>query len=528
MLSQQERRRQIRAATPPATPTREELPIRKKRRAKAAATPPAPPKVQRLVSQVRVTTGMEVAPLVLFQLSELNSRKVYSDDQVKEMAGLIEQWGVQQNLLVVPLEEGELGVVAGGRRLRALWLLREQGKIGDTFEVPFQLARTEDGRELSLMENVSRVALTPVEEIECYARIVAEHQQERDPLLYCANRQGVTRAHVEGMIRLGQLAAEILDALRDGRIDIAAARAYATTTDVEAQRTVFAAEERRSFAPHKPAEIRSARRMRSYPADGAEALYVGLDAYHAAGGVSAPELFMGADGGERLVDRALLGRLARAKAELEADVCAIEQGLTGGVLVSVFSAGASWPRCAPGFVSQPGINPEGLQPEVRAASIGVYNLAGDGSGLVREGLMTPMTLPRSAPPVELPSDPPPARPPAALLPRLPRLPADHQPEVEMEQLRARSADRRANLIEQRAAMLAARALATAALTEERIAPDDGAICYHVRHEPVEASPDGDVWVTIQVRVSRDELDAQRNSAAADVDASPALKRGEAA
>ncbi len=69
-------------------------------------------------------TGRDVlVPLDRLFISEANVRKVHYDDGIAELAALIDAQGLLQRLCVVAHPDGRCGVVAGGRRLRAMQLL---------------------------------------------------------------------------------------------------------------------------------------------------------------------------------------------------------------------------------------------------------------------------------------------------------------------------------------------------------------------------------------------------------------------
>ena len=517
-LSTLERRRQARAATPPPIETVDGmLPTRRKRHRLSIASQKPAPVTSTPIAQ---SSSIDTAPLSMFELSELNVRKSYDQRELEEMARDLELRGQLQNLVAITTDSGKLAVIAGGRRLRAFWMLQEQGKVSADHLIAFMLAPAEDGRETSLAENVTRVALNPVDEITAYAQIVADHADQPDPIAYCASRQGVTRSHVDRMLRLADLPPEILDALRVGRVDIHAAQAYGTTSDRAAQLQVFHAEERREFGiKHVARTIRDNLRGRSYPVSIPQAVYVGLDAYIAAGGRTDRELFFGDDQGERLLDPSLLDQLAVVKATAALPELTKADGLKAGLLTSGFNPIPAWPK-PPATHIRSALALAQIPPEIRAETIGVYNLAQDGSGLELAGVMTPVAMPAparaAAPPVEhsLPEAAPrPTLAPAPIAALPPRRTAETADEC-MARLRDQA-------IRRRAATLAARALATTALAFDRVVMDDPDQGFDVFHEPIEVAENGDILVTVQLRLHPDELQAQLVTAAEEVDADPA-------
>jgi ParB family chromosome partitioning protein len=304
---------------------------------------------------------------------------------IEQLAADIIAQGIYVPLEVV--EEGRLGVIAGGRRLLALQLLARandwpDGKL-DRKAIPVTVRALEEAREISLSENVHSVVMNPVDELEAYAAIIADYEKggEDDPaarILRCARHFGRTERYVEQRLRLAALADEIRAALREGRIGIEAAKAYAQTGDAELQLQVFAAQERQN--QHSVAGIRAALAGRIYRTVDRQVLYVGVQAYVAAGGRLDRDLFMNADQGEVVLDTALLDRLCIEKGEPEAERVAREAGYAGGQLKPW--GGAAWlpPRPPAGFERVHTL--AGLAPDERAAAIAICAIAADGSAVV--------------------------------------------------------------------------------------------------------------------------------------------------
>ena len=115
---------------------------------------------------------IQMIPLGKLRLSEANVRKNDSNLFIEELAANIEAKGLLQNLIVVPAKRrGFFDVTAGGRRLRALNALFEAGKVAKTHEVPCKVIDTDSAEqsELSLIENVIRLDMTPTERVEALA-----------------------------------------------------------------------------------------------------------------------------------------------------------------------------------------------------------------------------------------------------------------------------------------------------------------------------------------------------------------------
>jgi len=104
-------------------------------------------------------------PFKLLFLAPENVRKDESEDGIPELADDIESQGVLQNLAGYDAEptrgkrQKPVGVVAGGRRYRALRLLLKQGRIDENYVVPCLVGSKDAAIAISLAENDNRKAL---------------------------------------------------------------------------------------------------------------------------------------------------------------------------------------------------------------------------------------------------------------------------------------------------------------------------------------------------------------------------------
>ena len=177
---------------------------------------------------------IQMIPLGKLRLSEANVRKNDSNLFIEEFAASIEAKGLLQNLIVVPAKKkGMFDVTAGGRRLRAFNFLLAGGKIDKGYEVPCRVLDIDaaEQSELSLIENIIRLDMTPTDEIRAYKHFVGEGSD----LDAIAKRFGRTRRFIEGRMRLADLADPIFTALEEGKITLDVAKAYATSPNRERQ-----------------------------------------------------------------------------------------------------------------------------------------------------------------------------------------------------------------------------------------------------------------------------------------------------
>ena len=128
---------------------------------------------------------------------------------------------------MVEIGSGKYQVAAGGRRLAALKLLLKRKAITADFEVPCQIVPADIAQEASLAENVQRVAMHPLDEVEAFGRLASEGQTE-DAI---ASRFGASVRHVRQRLALSALSPTLKDAFRKGELGLDAARAFCLVPD---------------------------------------------------------------------------------------------------------------------------------------------------------------------------------------------------------------------------------------------------------------------------------------------------------
>ena len=267
----------------------------------------------------------QMIPLAKLRLSPINVRTV-SDEKlnIPSMAADIAARGVLQNLLATPVKKprGSFEVFDGGRRLRALNLLAEQGMIdAATFEVPVLVVKAEDAElsETSLAANFHQLKLTPAEECRAFQHFLGV-DGDIDAV---AKRFGQTRRFIEGRLRLAGLADPVFEALAKGDMTLDMAKAYASTDDHAKQIRIF--EQYGHYGYTTPDQIRRAIAGDALKATDPIAILVGEDAYVAAGGSVERELF--SEDGDRWADPEIARELAGKIMEAEAQRLGEESGL---------------------------------------------------------------------------------------------------------------------------------------------------------------------------------------------------------
>ena len=261
-------------------------------------------------------------PLSRLELAPENVRKTPEDPAAfAELKASIAAHGLLENLIVRiedPVEDGveRCAVVAGGRRLAAMKALVEEEVLDADHPVPCRvIGAAENAGELSLAENVVRVAMHPADQVVAFTKL----SEAGVAVSAIAARFGVPERLVEQRLRLGGVAPELLDAYRAQEMDLDTLKAFTVTTDHARQRTAWEQVKAQGYRP-RGWQVRRMLTEESVPAVSDVARFVGEEAYEAAGGTLTRDLFAGEDArGIWFDDPALLNELATEKLHAAAD-----------------------------------------------------------------------------------------------------------------------------------------------------------------------------------------------------------------
>ena len=143
-------------------------------------------------------------------------RKVFKEQEIKDLAD-----SIAQNGQIAPVVVGESGnqyeLIVGERRWRATQLLNK-----DTISAIIVNVDEKTSAVMSIVENVQREDLNPMEEAESLKRLIEEFEMSHDDVSKYISK---SRAHVSNLIRLNELCAFGKDQLRIGTISMGHARA---------------------------------------------------------------------------------------------------------------------------------------------------------------------------------------------------------------------------------------------------------------------------------------------------------------
>ena len=153
-------------------------------------------------------------------------RKNFDEDALQELADSIKQFGLLQPILVQDRKD-YYEIIAGERRWRA-------AKMAGLKEVPVIIRNYTEQEivEISLIENIQREDLNPIEEAQAYKRLLTEFNLKQDEV---ADRVSKSRAAVTNSIRLLKLSDEVQQMVIDEMISTGHARALLAVEDAEEQ-----------------------------------------------------------------------------------------------------------------------------------------------------------------------------------------------------------------------------------------------------------------------------------------------------
>ncbi len=156
-------------------------------------------------------------------------RKNFDEDALQELADSIKQYGIVEPLIVQD-RKTHYEIIAGERRWRA-------AKLAGLKEVPVIVRNYTEQEivEISLIENIQREDLNPIEEAQAYRRLLTEFHLKQDEV---AERVSKSRTAVTNSMRLLKLCDEVQQMIIDDMITTGHARALISIEDPEQQYTI--------------------------------------------------------------------------------------------------------------------------------------------------------------------------------------------------------------------------------------------------------------------------------------------------
>ena len=182
-----------------------------------------------LIPEKEITTQENIPQLKLGQIrpNPFQPREEFDAQGLEELTQSIREKGIIQPILV--RRRGDYyELIAGERRFRAAQMLKLE-------EIPAIIkdVEDEDSLEISLIENIQRQDLNPIEEARAYKYLIDKFNLTQERV---SEVLGKARVSVTNTLRLLNLPQEVQEEMRKGRISFAHGRALLELTDANQQR----------------------------------------------------------------------------------------------------------------------------------------------------------------------------------------------------------------------------------------------------------------------------------------------------
>ena len=179
-----------------------------------------------IIEKIVEKKGVETLKITEIEPNREQPRKNFNEDALLELADSIKQYGVIQPL-IVQKKDSHYEIIAGERRWRA-------AKIAGIKEIPVIIKDYSDQQvmEISLIENIQREDLNPIEEAMAYKNLMEEFHLKQDEI---AEKVSKSRTAVTNSMRLLKLDKRVQQMMIDDMISAGHARTLITIEDPDAQ-----------------------------------------------------------------------------------------------------------------------------------------------------------------------------------------------------------------------------------------------------------------------------------------------------
>jgi len=158
-------------------------------------------------------------------------RKYFDETELRELADSIKTYGIIQPIIAANAGDGTYIIIAGERRTRA-------ARLAGLGAVPVIIRDYTDQKrlEISLIENIQRSDLNPIEEAAAYKNLMDFSGISQDEI---AARVGKNRSTVANALRLLKLPVEIQKSIEEGNVSSGHARALLSVTNASTREKLY-------------------------------------------------------------------------------------------------------------------------------------------------------------------------------------------------------------------------------------------------------------------------------------------------
>jgi ParB family chromosome partitioning protein len=189
------------------------------------------PEVSKLEEAPVATGNMNELPIGEIEVNPFQPRQHFDQDALRELSESIKVHGIIQPITVRKLARNQYQLISGERRFQA-------ARLAGLKSIPAYVRSADDQQmlEMSLIENIQRENLNPIEIALSYQRLLTECNLKQDEL---GERVGKNRTTVTNYLRLLKLPPDIQIALRDNKLSMGHARAIINIEDPGVQLLIF-------------------------------------------------------------------------------------------------------------------------------------------------------------------------------------------------------------------------------------------------------------------------------------------------
>jgi len=178
-----------------------------------------------LIGDSRVKNNINKLPIHKLVRNKFQPRKIFNKESLQDLTNSIRERGIIQPIVVRPSNNENYEIIAGERR----WLASQKAGL---HEVPVVLLEIDDVKslEFSIVENVQRQDLNPIEEAQGYQRLVDDFSYNQEKI---SKFIGKSRSHIANSLRLLNLPKEVISLVENEKISAGHARSLVGLSNAE-------------------------------------------------------------------------------------------------------------------------------------------------------------------------------------------------------------------------------------------------------------------------------------------------------
>jgi ParB family chromosome partitioning protein len=194
---------------------------------KQAQTYKKPVPLFREEDPTKIKEGITYLEISKVSAGKLQPREDFDDTKLQDLIASIKEKGVLQPILVRRVDSG-FEIIAGERRFRAARALKL-----DKVPAIVRDVKDEEALVISLIENIQREGLNPIEEAHAFEKLLADFHFSQDDIAKALSKD---KATVSNILRLLKLPSDIQKHLAKGDISLGHAKVLLATEDIQKQR----------------------------------------------------------------------------------------------------------------------------------------------------------------------------------------------------------------------------------------------------------------------------------------------------